>query len=250
MSESTIGIIKHLRIKRKFRHCRGKRRNRPKLYEYNRGVHHHLLQPIRKSELQYAVIKWTNFGLVNLRSIRNKVDQVIHHFKSFDFDICAVIESCLKEDDLGIIDDLKSVGISICNIPRTQRAGGGISILSKKDYIVQKTKAGETLSFEFGTFSIKHSGKEILWLLFIVFLTQKLTKYQQLHFWISFQTLFRIYYTSMKKIIIAGDFNIHWNNSDDLDASSLFEIAELYGLQQHVNDPTHVSGNIFYYTPM
>ena len=47
-----------------------------------------------------------------------------------------------------------------------------------------------------------------------------------------------------EEIIIAGDFNIHWNNSDDLDASSLLEIAELYGLQQHVNDPTHVSGNV------
>ena len=41
-----------------------------------------------------------------------------------------------------------------------------------------------------------------------------------------------------------GDFNIHVNNLNDNEAQMFKEAMELFGLEQHVKEPTHKAGNI------
>ena len=45
-------------------------------------------------------------------------------------------------------------------------------------------------------------------------------------------------------IILAGDFNIHYLENDDIQAEQFQDIMEAIELQQHVTQMTHKSGNI------
>ncbi|XP_068757976.1 uncharacterized protein [Montipora capricornis] len=45
-------------------------------------------------------------------------------------------------------------------------------------------------------------------------------------------------------LIMAGDFNIHVNVPSDNDAVRFLDLLSSMGLQQHIDFPTHVSGNI------
>ena len=44
-----------------------------------------------------------------------------------------------------------------------------------------------------------------------------------------------------KNIIIAGDFNIHIDDKNDLDSEKFRDSLEVMGLDQHVYFPMHVS---------
>ena len=46
-----------------------------------------------------------------------------------------------------------------------------------------------------------------------------------------------------KNIIIAGDFNIHIDDKNDLDSEQFRDLLEVMGLDQHVHFPTYVSGH-------
>ena len=48
---------------------------------------------------------------------------------------------------------------------------------------------------------------------------------------------------SQHQNIVAGDFNMHINNQDDLEANILMDTMTSLGLQQHTNFVTHHSGN-------
>ena len=45
-------------------------------------------------------------------------------------------------------------------------------------------------------------------------------------------------------VIITGDFNIHWDKGDQLHTRQLKEILFSFGLEQHVNEATHIKGHI------
>ena len=46
-----------------------------------------------------------------------------------------------------------------------------------------------------------------------------------------------------KNIMFLGDFNIHENSPDNEDVIQFIEISDALGLQQHVKQETHISGN-------
>ena len=50
-------------------------------------------------------------------------------------------------------------------------------------------------------------------------------------------------FRSSKNIIILGDFNIPWNNSDHPDTTSMQEILDMHDLKQHIHIQTYKLGN-------
>ena len=165
LSKNDIERISSLGIKRNFRWTRGRRKIRPKVYQYNHGVHKHFLRTLPKLCIQYNKSRALSIGLVNIRSFNNKIDQFIHHFKSLDLDVCCVTESWIKNCELTILDDLNSVGLSLINIPRKGRTGGGISIISSSRLSSKTLRSGEHKSFEYGIFSVKCHGKELIFVI-------------------------------------------------------------------------------------
>ena len=51
-----------------------------------------------------------------------------------------------------------------------------------------------------------------------------------------------------KNILLLGDFNIHVNNPDKGDAKQFIEMCYAVGLQQHMKQETHISGNTLFST--
>ena len=47
-------------------------------------------------------------------------------------------------------------------------------------------------------------------------------------------------------VIILGDFNLHVNDFNDDNAMYFIESTQALALEQHVNFPTHTSGNTLY----
>ena len=201
------------------------------------------LRTLPKLCIQYNKSRALSIGLVNIRSFNNKIDQFIHHFKSLDLDVCCVTESWIKNCELTILDDLNSVGLSLINIPRKDRTGGGISIISSSRLSSKTLRSDEHKSFEYGIFSVKCHGKELI---FVIIYRPPYSSNHRVTtstFFIEFPDFIADCLRDFQNVIITDDFNIPWNKIDDIDTVSLTEVTELYGLKQHVHLPTHISGN-------
>ena len=142
ISENNLDTVTTLGINRTFRGVRGKRRLRPRVRDYNNGVHQELLRCFPKSCVQLCPVRPVILGLVNTRSINNKVDQLIHQFRCPNLDICCIMKSWVK-DCQNVSDDLSSAGLSIINIARPSRTGGGIAIVTLSKITTKLLKSGE-----------------------------------------------------------------------------------------------------------
>ena len=245
LDNKTIERIKELGQKRKFRGSRGGR-NKTRAWSSNKGVHQHLLQTLPKC----GTTKWNDTPirmlLINIHSMKGKIDTLLHHITLNDIDIYLIIEIWIQTDHyLQILDaNISGLGYKIINKCRENKPGGGIACIYKGHFDIRMhTKDNTYISFES--------------------LTVKLMIKSKLH-WIS--TIYRPPYSSKHPIptstfidefsdhvshllcqtdnpIIVGDMNIPWNKIDNLDTISLTEILELYNLKQHVASPTHKQGN-------
>ena len=161
ISENNLNTITTLGIKRTFKGVRGNWRLILRVRDYNNGIHQELLRCLPKSCVQLCPVRPVILGLVNTRSINNKNNQLIHQFKCLNLDICCITESWVK-DCQNVSDDLSSAGLSIINIARRSRTGGGIAIVTFGKITSKLLKSGELTSFEYGIFSIKIHGKELI----------------------------------------------------------------------------------------
>ena len=243
ISENNLDTITTLGIKRTVIGVRGKRRLRPRVRDYNNGVHQELLRCLPKSCVQLCPVRPVILGLVNTRSINNKVNQLIHQFKCLNLDICCITESWVK-DCQNVSDDLSSAGLSIINIARPSRTGGGIAIVTLSKIISKLLKSGELTSFEYGIFSIKIHGKELIIAIIYRIPYSSNHRVTSAKFFQEFPDFLDNLMSSYQDVLILGDFNIPWNIIDNVDTISLMELAELYGLKQHVCMSTHTSGNM------
>ena len=245
LDDKTIERIKELELKRKFRGIRGGR-NKARVWSSNKGVHQHLLQILPKCD----ITKWNDTPirmlLINIQSMKSKIDALLHHIILNDIDICLITETWIQTDqDLQILDaNISGLGYKIIDKCRENKPEGGIACIYKGHLDIRMyTKDNTNTSFES--------------------LTVKLMIKSKLH-WIS--TIYRPPYSNRHPIptstfidefpdhvshlqcqtdnpIIVGDINIPWNKTDNLDTISLTEILELYNLKQHVASPTHKQGN-------
>ena len=82
-------------------------------------------------------------GLVNARSLRNKINQFIHYSITEDLDICFITETWLKDTDTVEIASLLPPGYDFINFERKKRVGGGIGTFYKSEILATPIKSGE-----------------------------------------------------------------------------------------------------------
>ena len=92
--------------------------------EHNHGVHEHLLRTLPKSDIRYDTNKKAKFGLVNIRSLCNKVGPFLHHVLTEDLEFRLVTETWIKKNN-------DTAGYMFKNIPSKNRPGGGLGIFHK-----------------------------------------------------------------------------------------------------------------------
>ena len=179
--------------------------------------------------------------LFNARSLCNKTIGVIEFLKENRCDVCFITEAWIKVKDKSIIAEIKDLGYDIKFQPRKgSRRGGGVCVLYKPDLNVSKCNVKSYKSFEVMQTTIKSSQS----------LIRVSTFYRTGHLSIKkrgdFINDLDHYLESLISLngehVLCGDFNIHVENSQNVNTSELYALTDSYGFSQLINEPTHRDG--------
>ena len=210
------------------------------------GIHHNLLQPMEKSDKNFKNPSKLNMALVNIQSLKPKLDILIHHMQVNNIDMVFVTETWTKDGNESehqyIKANINTAGYNILIQSRENQREGGIVIIYKSHLQVKKLIFNNFISFELLTVILNISTK--LYLFSTIYRapysikqpTTMLTFLEEFLEHIS--TLLR----NSRNINILGDFNIHWNIVDHPDTISMQEVMDMYDLKQHIH--THKCINL------
>ena len=85
--------------------------------------------------------KPVHLATINTRSICNKINQFQHYILENSIDVCAVMETWLREDDEYGLHEIPPQGFKIISKPRRDgRQGGGIALIYKENYTINDHK--------------------------------------------------------------------------------------------------------------
>ena len=184
-----------------------------------------------------------NLSVVNAQSLRNKTLQISEYITDNDIDICFITETWLKEGDEPLITEATPINYNFSHIDRENRSGGGIALVSKTEYNSKVKSTENNYSFEIS--------ENVLWSKNISFLCVVIYRppYSQSNpvNLSTFLRSFREYLSSIihlkHKLLIAGDFNIHIENKNDIYTNEFLEILDSFDLVNHIFIPTHAAGH-------
>ena len=164
----TLERIKELGLK-KFRGSRGGR-NKDRAWSSNKGAHQYLLQTLPKCN----ITKWNHTPirmlLINIQSIKSKIDTLLHHINLNDIDICFITETGIHTDqDLQILEaNISGLGYKIIDKHRENQSGGDVACIYKGHLDIRTcTKDNAYTSFE--CLTIKHMAKSKLHWIFTIY---------------------------------------------------------------------------------
>ena len=181
------------------------------------------------------------FACSNARSLKNKVAAVTDHIVNENIDICVFTETWLTDCDTVSIAGLSPTGYEFRNFPRLSgRRGGGTSIMFKDSLNVKMSDGNEKQSFEFSEWTVcVHQ-----YIIKVVFVYRPPYSIDHpISSRASFEEFSMLWHLVHCIFLIVGDYNFHVDCLCDNDAKNFAEILQTYGLQQHVQVPTHESGH-------
>ena len=183
-------------------------------------------------------------ALANCRSVRNKTSAIVDHLDEFCLDMLALTETWLNESDLAIINQLTPPGYTFHHKPRADgRKGGGVALICRDSF---KVKEIETVTYQSYEYIHLHIlvGSSMLNVVVLYRIppsqTNRLTKND-------FMSEFPQHLESLSfqsgKLIVLGDFNIHWDDELDSETVKLKDLLSSLGLSQHISEATHEAGH-------
>ncbi|EDO47934.1 predicted protein, partial [Nematostella vectensis] len=134
-------------------------------------------------------------------------------------------------------------GYTLLDHPRSDRNGGGTGILARDSLVVKNARAGIYDSFEYSEWTIVSGSTRLR------FLAIYRPPYSSSHpltvsmFISEFAEFLESVVMTTEPLVLTGDFNIHVYIDSDNDAACFLDLLSSMGLQQHINFPTHISGN-------
>ena len=118
----------------------------------NNGIHHNLLQPLNRYDKTFWNLTKLNMALVNIQSLKSKLDMLIHHMQLNNNDVCFVMETWTQHGNKPkyqyIKANLDEAGYKILIQSRENRKEGGIVVIYKSHLHVKKLSFKEYTSFE------------------------------------------------------------------------------------------------------
>lgn len=185
------------------------------------------------------------FASVNARSVRNKTVTLVDHILENKIDICVITETWVKDIDSVRIAELSPLGYRFRHFARqSERRGGGTGVLHNELVKVSFVDGDEKRSFEFSEWNCS-IGKDIVKLIVVY-----RPPYSPEHpvtsgvFYDEFSAFLDNLVMCPEVLIIAGDFNFQWGETDNDETKKFMDVLETFGLTQHVTVPTHQSGHI------
>lgn len=182
----------------------------------------------------------------NVRSLGNKSSVIADLVLSKNLDILILTETWLNgdnTDDLKINDLLNTLcDHEFISAPR-QGKGGGIGILLRKGFTLQREQVENFSTFEHLNLLVTAGSVSIRLIAVYRPPPSKKNKFTIKAFLDEFSTLTESLVITTGKVVIAGDFNFHVNDITNTAASSFRQLLEASGLKQHVQEVTHNRGH-------
>lgn len=184
-------------------------------------------------------------GLLNARSVMNKSEAICDHINDNHLDFLAITETWIpasQRDDpsLGVICPPR---YSLQHVSRRGKRGGGVAIIYKDSFTCKVITRQHAVSFE--CLEVYMSDATTCLRVLVLYRPPPSSKNSLTKgmFFEEFSNLLECHTTSSGKLLILGDFNFHWECSNDPDTSQLRTLLASYNLVQHVTGATHVNGH-------
>ena len=143
-----------------------------------------------------------------------------------------------------IWQECQPVGYSFTDYTRQSgRVGGGTGLLCRSNLTPSLVRSGEKKIFEFSEWLIKCPSLTIRLIVVYRPTYSKEHPISPAIFNEEFGEYLQGVILSKEPLLITGDFNFHVDDCSDKDAAKFKDLLLEFGLQQHVNVPTHTDGH-------
>ena len=181
-----------------------------------------------------------NLSHVNAHSIPNKINQFQVEVCDNKVDICAIMATWIKKDDIeAITKEVPPLGYKIFSKPRTTGKNGGGLALVYKDYLTANELITENHTFN--TMEIQGYHIRLDHISINLCVTYRIPSTSIISFCDELsQVLEEDIAKSADKTLLVGDFNIHVDDSSDSDTITFMDLLDSYNMLNKVTFPSHV----------
>ena len=186
-------------------------------------------------------------GLINCRSVKTDTESIHDFIISRKLDCVALTETWLKgtADDNVALAALVPKGYRISHVPRAgDIKGGGVALIYKEHLLVTTDTLEVTSSFEAMNISITLASFVFRFIIIYRIPPSPKNKILRSSFLVDFADMLESIAISPGKLVILGDFNIHWDNKANSETKQFASLLESFGLKQYVDTATHIAGHI------
>lgn len=188
-------------------------------------------------------LRTLSLGLLNVRSLHNKIDDIIDLHRSLPLDIFCLVETWHDADSV-CVQRLRRDGFTVIEQARPRLRSdtvltnhGGVAIASTSPVLQSQV----CLDFSPTTFEVVCSKFSCLSESFFIILIYRTGHVSSL-FFDELSRVLDVMATFSKPLFLTGDLNIHVERPDDNHARMLLNTLSSYGLHCCVDFPTHESG--------
>ena len=172
----------------------------------------------------------------NVRSLNNKVDQVLEYALDKNISILFIQETWLTDSNNHTTACIKAHGFKIYHQHRPLSHGGGVAIIYKKDLKVIRHFHSVYNTFESVSAKLILPGGKSL-LLSSVYRTGATGSFME-----DFENYMGEVFTKFRHFLICGDINLHLEKLS-AHSTEFMNILGSFGLYQWVNGATHIAGH-------
>ena len=243
LSPNVYQLLKETRLLRPGKRTkRGKRAGVIKVRNYDiiTGSNQKNLKTVRITSCTPNVV---TIGCVNVRSIRNKAIDLCENIICDGYDICLITETWLDCDESVLQVEATPAGYCFDHLPRSDRRGGGVGLICRKDMKPQKQQVLNMRSFEYCEWVLKHQSVQYL---IVVVYRPPYTQHNKMtigDFIEEFSNYLETIVMTTYKLIIGGDFNIHMEDACNTDTNKFIDLLNGFNLKNHVWSSTHERGH-------
>ncbi|XP_072025269.1 uncharacterized protein [Amphiura filiformis] len=185
-----------------------------------------------------------NVCLWNAQSLGNKTVLLVDYMLEHDIDIMILTETWLRDDDRVIIGESTPPGYSFLNISRPNNArGGGIAIIFKTPLNLSLRKS-QCVTKYFESACITDNANRLNLVAIYRPPPSPENRFRHSDFIAEFDNFVDDISILPGKMLLVGDFNVHWDRPDKSDVIQFSNIITSANLMQHVDRPTHTYGHI------
>ena len=193
--------------------------------------------------------KTFNLSLWNSQSVGNKTTELCEYVTNRDIDVLCLTETWMHHDDQVVIGEISPPGYAFISVPRKcvnpKYQRGGVGILYKSQINLGQVTNLDLPNFETYEFTIVSNISHSLYIVLIYrpppSTVNKLTVPKFLE---EIEILIDRVNLLPGKLILLGDFNVHYDIPEKSDFKRFSTILDSVGMVQHVTEPTHRSNHI------